>query len=199
MKKVMMGVLTGFLFLAVAAQATYANECGCSGPTDRGRMEYGRPAAPWMMHHGGGAMYGQPRAAHFLWRKLMGLGLSDQQKDALKAIRLRVEKDTIRKRADLELARLDLRELLHKDQVDMKAVETSLQKVASVRTDLTLTHIKAWEEAKATLTPEQRAKLKEDLKASFMKHGQRCDGRHGKHESMPPAKTDAAQPGTDAR
>jgi len=182
MKKMMIVVLTGLMFLGLASQRSYADQCGC------GAM--GMHGGPRMMHHDHGS-----RGAHdFLWKKLMGLGLSDQQTDALKAIRIRVTKDTIKKRADLQLARVDLREILQKDPVDMKAVEASLKKVESARTDLKLTHIKAWQEMKAVLTPEQRKKLKEEIKAGFMMH----EGRHG-HGSTPVVTKDEAQPGTDTK
>ncbi len=196
MKKLMMGVLTGFLFLVVASQVSYADQCGCSGPMGRGGMEYGRSMPPRMTHHKEGSMYG---SGHFLWHKLMGLGLSEKQIDDLKAIRTRAEKDTIKKRAELQLARVDLRELLHKDQVDMKAVEASLKKAESVRTDLKLAHIKAREEIKAILTPEQRKKLKEDIKASFMMHEGRLGESHGMHEFTPPVQKDEAQHGAEAK
>jgi Spy/CpxP family protein refolding chaperone len=199
MKKLMMGVLTGFLFLIAASQVSYADQCGCSGPMGRGGMEFGRSMPPRMMHHKEGSMYGSPEAAHFMWKKLMGLGLSEKQIDDLKAIRTRVEKDAIKKRAELQLARVDLREFLHKDQVDMKAVEASLKKVESVRTDLKLAHIKAREEMKAILTPEQRKKLKEDIKAGFMMHEGKCGEWHGKHEFMPPVQKDEAQHGAEAK
>jgi Spy/CpxP family protein refolding chaperone len=177
MKRIVTGVLTGFMFLVVASQASYAQQCG--GPMGEG----GRP---WMMHHGGGMRYGSPEAKRYLWHKLMGLGLSDQQKDALKALRSRVERDMIKKRADLELAQLDLREFLHQDKVDMKAVESSLKKVEGIKTDIKLTYIKAWQEVKATLTPEQQKKLKEELKAGFMKHDKGYGGRHEKQMPPPP-------------
>jgi len=168
MKKMMIVVLTGLMFLGLASQRSYADPCRCG--------EIGMYGGQQMMHHGPGFRDG---AGHFLWKKLVGLGLSDQQIEALKAIRIRVEKDTIKKRADLQLARVDLRELLHKDPVDMSAVEANLKKAESVRTDLRLSHIKAREEIKAILTPEQRKKLKEDIKASFLMHEGKCGHRKG--------------------
>jgi Spy/CpxP family protein refolding chaperone len=191
MNRMMIVVLSGLMFLGLAFQRSYADPCGCG--------ETGMHGGPQMMHHGDGFMYGSPEAARFLWHKLMGLGLSEKQTDALKAIRTRVEKDTIKKRADLQLATVDLRELLHKDPVDMKAVEASLKKVESARTDLKLTHIKAREEIKAILTPEQRKKLQEDMKAGFMMHGRKCGERHGEHGSAPPVTKDEAQQGPEAK
>ncbi len=175
----MIGVLTGFLFLGAASHSSFAEQCGCGG-------EMGTHMGPRMMHRGPGFRDGL-RAGHFLWKKLMGLGLSEKQIDALKAIRSRVVKDTIKKRADLELARVELRELLDKNAVDMSAVEANLKKAESVRTDLRLSHIKAMEEIKGILTPEQQKKLREDIRAGFMMHG-RWGGRN---VSTPPIQDEA--------
>jgi Spy/CpxP family protein refolding chaperone len=67
----------------------------------------------------------------------------------------------IRKKADLKIARLELRELLHKEPVDMNAVEAQAKKTEGLRTAMLLDAIKAREEVKSKLTPEQRKKLRE--------------------------------------
>ncbi len=170
MKKMMIVVLAGLMFLGLMSQHSHADQCRCG--------EMGVHGGPQDMHHGWG-FHGSPEARHSMWKKLMRLDLSDQQKDALNAIRIRIKKDTIKKRADLELARVELRELLQKDPVDMKAVEASLKKAESVRTDLRLSHIRARQEIKAILTPEQRKKLKEDIKAGFLMHEEKYSHRKG--------------------
>jgi Spy/CpxP family protein refolding chaperone len=185
MKKLMMGVLLGFLFLAVASHESYAESCGCGG-------EMGMHRGSTMMHQGPGFREG---FHDFLWKKFTGLGLSDKQKDAFKTIQSRATKDTIKKRADLELARVELRELLDKDSVDMSAVEASLKKGEAIRTDLHLSHIKAMEEIKALLTPEQRKKFKEDFRSSFMRHEGRCGGP----AAAPTGRKDEAPHGSDAK
>jgi Spy/CpxP family protein refolding chaperone len=185
MKKLMIVAITGLMFLGLASQRSYADPCGCG--------EKGMHGEPRMMHHGQDFRGGSPEARHFLWKKIMALDLNDKQKDALQAVRSRVVKDTIKKRADLELARVELRELLHKDPVKMSAVEASLKKVETVRTDLHLAHIKAREEVKAILTPEQQKKLKEDFKTGFMMH----EGRYGENESKTALLKDEAQHGPE--
>ena len=166
MKKMMIGILTGFLLLGIAAAPSFAAQCGCGEPL----------MGPGMMHGGPGFTEGSPQG-HFLWKKLMALNLTDKQKDALKGIRERVEKEAIKKRADLQLAHVELQELLDKTPVDMSAVEASLKKSESSRTDLHLSFIKAREEVKALLTPDQRAKLKDELEAGFMAREGRCGCR----------------------
>ncbi len=170
MKKMMIGIVAGFLFLAMAPLSSHADPCGCGGPGGEGGMGMG-------MHHGSGFR----EREHLLWKSLMQLNLSDKQKEALAAIRSRVTKEVIRKRADLEVAQVELRDLLAREPVDMKAVEASLKKAEALRTDLRLARIKAREEVKAQLTPEQRTQLKENIRAHA---GRRMEGVSPDHERM---------------
>jgi Spy/CpxP family protein refolding chaperone len=94
-------------------------------------------------------------------------------------------KESIKKRADLEIARIEMRDLLHKDSVDMGAVEAMLKKTESLRTGLQLSHIKARVEMKAILTQEQRNKFKEMLK----KGHETNEIMHGGMRMHPPAET----------
>lgn len=87
------------------------------------------------------------------------LGLSDEQAKPMKALLLQIMKTRIRQQADLRIAELELQELLDADPVDMAQVESKLKASEGLRTALRLTIIKAHEQAKAVLTPEQRQKL----------------------------------------
>jgi Spy/CpxP family protein refolding chaperone len=153
MKRILVGLLVGFLVLVFALQYSSAQTCG----TGRGFPEEGMPMMSSLRHDGMGMM----RREHHLWRALMSLGLDEKQREAVKEIKNRVMKDTVMKRADIAVARIDLRDLLGKDQVDMNAAEATLKKIASLQTDMRLSHIKAMQEIKAKLTPEQRKKFKE--------------------------------------
>ena len=164
MKKVLAGILLGFLVLVFASHDVSAQTCCTSAGSGRGFSEEGMPMMSPMRHDGRGMMGRE----HHLWRTLMSLGLDEKQREAVREIKSRVMKDTIRKKADLEVARIDLKDLLHKDQVDMKAAETTLKKIASLQTDMRLSHIKALEEIKIKLTPEQRIKFKETLEMGPM-------------------------------
>jgi Spy/CpxP family protein refolding chaperone len=164
MKRILTGLLLGFMVLVAASRYSSAQTC-CQGG---GFREGGMP-----MHDCGGTM----KRGHHLWRALMSLGLDEKQKEAIKEIKSRVMKDTVSKRADIEVARIDLRDILARDQVDMNAAETTLKKIASIQTDIRLSHIKAMQEIKTKLTPEQRKKFKEmreaGLKTESMMHGYR--------------------------
>ena len=96
---------------------------------------------------------------HMMMEKLVALGLDNKQKEDIKAIHLRIKKDMIRKDADIEVAQIELREVLSKDTVDLQAAEAKVKQIESLRAELKIMHIKTHEEVKSILTPEQRKKF----------------------------------------
>ncbi len=157
MKKISFGIVSGFLFLLLTSPYSFAETCGPACGPGRGYQEECMPMRAPMRHDRMAMM----KREHHLFRLLAGLGLDEKQKEAIKEIRSRGLKDIVRKRADLEVARIELRDILDKDQVDMAAAEATLKKMASLQTDIRLSHIKALQDIKAKLTPEQRRKWKE--------------------------------------
>jgi Spy/CpxP family protein refolding chaperone len=158
MRKVLVVMFTGFMLFIASAYNVYAEMPGCAGRTEGGMHMH-------MGERGGG-----------MWMVFKGLDLNEQQRGEIRAIRSATMKEAIKKRADIKVARIELRELLQKDSVDMNAVEGKLKQIASLQTDLRLSMIKAMQEMKSKLTPEQRAKLKENFRKHMVwKH----EGRHG--------------------
>jgi Spy/CpxP family protein refolding chaperone len=164
MRRFVVGVLMGLLLMGLTSGYSYAAGKGC-GDMKGGEVMHGEgmPMMGPMGHHRMGMM----RADHRIWRALSDLGLDEKQKEAIKDLRTAVRKDAIRKVADVKIARIEIRELLDKDTVDMGAVEAKLKQMESLKTDLHLSRIKAFQEIKATLTPEQREKFRTNLR----KHG----------------------------
>jgi Spy/CpxP family protein refolding chaperone len=101
-----------------------------------------------------------------MWHALKRLDLTETQKASIHQIRISMMKDMIQKRADLKIAKLELREQLRKDSVEMSAVESQVKKLEGLKTAMMLNVIKAREEIKSTLTPDQRKKLSELMHAS---------------------------------
>ena len=119
--------------------------------------------------------------AHHLLKALKSLDLDEQQKKMIHEIKSRIMKETIRKMADIRIARIELRDLLLQDPMDMKAVEAKVKQLGMMRTEMHLSHIKALEDIKAKLTPEQRKKFGEMMKAGpMMGRNARIGGRPGK-------------------
>ncbi len=96
---------------------------------------------------------------HMMMEKMAALGLDDKQKEEVKAVHSRLKKEMIRKKADVEVAKIELRELLSKDTVDLQAAEAKVKQIESLQSDMKMMHIKTHEEVKAKLTPEQRKKF----------------------------------------
>ncbi len=152
MKKVTLVVACFVFFLSVPMSRSNAQMMGDM-----------RQGGMGMMRGMGGGMMG---AEHPVWGMLMELKLNDHQRDKIRTARQKATKEMIRKSADIRIAQLELKDLLDKDPVDMKAVEAKLRHIEKMRTDMRLSLIKAVEEVKATLTPEQKKQLKEMLETS---------------------------------
>jgi Spy/CpxP family protein refolding chaperone len=69
-----------------------------------------------------------------------------------------------------------LRDYLGKDSVDMSAVEARIKKIEGFKTAMMLTAIKAREEIKSRLTPDQRKKFIELMRDAHLgrQHGHRA-------------------------
>jgi Spy/CpxP family protein refolding chaperone len=116
---------------------------------------------------------GMPRPSQLVRMLKAKLGLSDEQAKQLTQIFSQATKAGIKQRADIRIVELELRELLEADPVDMGQVEGKLKASEGLRTTLRLSLIKAHEQAKGVLTPEQRQKLEglHDRLAEMMSPG----------------------------
>lgn len=92
MRKVLVVTFIGFMLFIASGYNVYAEMPGCGGRAEDG------------MHMGkkGGRM----------WMVFKGLDLNEQQRGEIRDIRNSTMKETIRKRADIKVARMELRELL---------------------------------------------------------------------------------------
>jgi len=119
-------------------------------------------------------------AEHHMAKHLMGLNLDEQQKTFIDEIKSKMMKETIRRTADMRIVQIELKDLLSQDPVDMKAVEAKVKELEMMKTEMHLSHIKAMEDIKTKLTPEQRKKLTEMIEdgpmmeGMGMKHDQEC-------------------------
>ncbi len=150
MRTIITGMCAGLIAVALLAWNADAQMCGCMGGPEGGMM---------------GGMHGQGMMddEHPMLKHLMSLGLDEKQQDAIKALHSRTMKEMAKKQADKEIAEIELKDLLAKDPVDLKAVEAAAKKKDAIKTELFMIHVRAHEEMKSMLTPEQRKKLKESM------------------------------------
>ena len=165
MKKVILGAATILLLITAAGFTAFAGTEGDRGPA-------GRPNMMERMHKPGKGMMAQ---RHRLLKELGELNLTGSQKEAIHGIGSSAMKAAVKKGADLKIARIELRDMLRRDPVEMASAEAKLRDIAALQTDLRLDRIRTWEEIKAQLTPEQRKQLMAKMK------GHRHIGMRGRH------------------
>jgi Spy/CpxP family protein refolding chaperone len=90
------------------------------------------------------------------WREL---GLTDAQRDKLMEIRDRQARAGIRARADLALARLDLMKMMRAEHPDRGAIDSQIERLGHMRTELRKSQVNAMLDARGVLTADQRRKL----------------------------------------
>jgi Spy/CpxP family protein refolding chaperone len=97
------------------------------------------------------------------WRAELAraLKLTDAQKEKLGDLRERQLRKGIQARADLALARLDLRKLLRGERPNLTAVDAQIDRIARLRADLAKSRIATLLEMRSLLTPEQQRLLRE--------------------------------------
>ena len=139
-----------------------------SGAMMQGMMGSGMP----MMQ---GMMAGKPRIAGMA----EALKLSEEQQDKLNALHIAYKKDMIRRKADKEIAEIDLQELIDQDEVDLDAVEEKLREIANLEAQTKYAWVKLLVDSKSLLSAEQKAEFKKLMKGKkgSMMMGQMMGGQ----------------------
>ena len=104
------------------------------------------------------------------------LDLSSEQKEKIQGIRLEARKQRIAHHAKLQLAQLELHELIEADTPDQKKIDVKIAELSKLRETAMRDRITTHLEVQKILTPEQRKKAK-DLRPFRGDHG--FDGFHG--------------------
>src|SRR5437899_8655206 len=110
-----------------------------------------------MMMRGGHPEHGRAmhdfvgHSLHRLLRHGKDLGLSQEQRAKIKAIATDYTKTRIREEADLKLAEVDVRTLVHDEKTDLAAIETAMKKSESTHTALRRDGVKALRAAAAAV------------------------------------------------
>ena len=88
------------------------------------------------------------------------LGLTDEQVGRLHKLGLEAEKFSVQARADMQLRRIELRELMRADNPDRDAIMQKLDEVNALRGKMEKQRVETMLSARNVLTPEQQKKLK---------------------------------------
>lgn len=109
------------------------------------------------------------------------LELTDEQAEQLRKINVDTRKTTVQKRADLQVSRIELNELLRSENPPRAQVEQKVREITQLQGDLMQTRVDALLSARAVLTPEQQQKAQE--LRSQGRRGFRRGGRHSRGTS----------------
>jgi Spy/CpxP family protein refolding chaperone len=114
------------------------------------------------------------------------LNITPEQADKIRQQTTEFMKGQIRNRADLEIQRLDLRNLLAAEHPDRTAIDATLQKMSDVRLAQEKSAVDFHLTMRDAFTPEQQQKLREMRRAGM--HGRFGGGRmlmRGPHRPAP--------------
>lgn len=111
-----------------------------------------------------GSMHGQRMRMmnrHGMAMRLAQLGLTDDQRTKMRGLHEAAMRKDIQRRADLQLAMLDLRKAMRADKPEAAAVNAQIDRIAKLRADAMKSRFETRMQARALLTPEQLKKLGE--------------------------------------
>ena len=128
-------------------------------------------------HHG---MHGDAHHHAFsLFMLQKTLHLSTSQVDALRPVEADYKKAVIRKKADVEIAEIDLGLLIDSPNPDRKQLQTVVDSVGRLKAELMMARIDAFLNVKKELTAEQQEEFAKMVHGHMMGHGHAGSG-HGK-------------------
>ena len=95
------------------------------------------------------------------------LGLSDDQVEKIKELRLKAKKESVKQAAEIEIIALDIKAMLGKDPIDTTAINALIDQKYELKKAKAKSSIAALADLKSVLTAAQMDKLKE----LYQKHG----------------------------
>jgi Spy/CpxP family protein refolding chaperone len=139
------------------------------GPSAAGTQSFTSGPRMRPMHHRMGI---EARRLRHMEHLAQRLGLSDEQRAQVRPLLLNYAKEAIQTRADIAVARLEIRQLLSANQPDLPKVKDMLQNIAAKEAQLRFDRITTMQDIRKLLTPEQQEQWRA-LHAHGMGWGQR--------------------------
>ncbi len=88
-----------------------------------------------------------------------GMSLTAEQEQKLHALKTEYKRNRIKMKAEVELANIDLHEVLKNEKASLSDIEAELTKLQALKTKLYMASIKAKRDAKVVLSDEQRSRV----------------------------------------
>jgi len=162
-------LVEGITCAGFAAAQMGSGSMGMPPPGGEGGHGQGGPMMPGRM----GPPHGDPLSPESLRGML---GLSDDQVQKMRQLRMEYEKETIRKGADIRVGELEMKDLLEQKNVDLAQVEKKVRQLEALRGDLMLVRVRSMLKAKDFLNDQQFDRFKQMV---LLMASHRMGGMHG--------------------
>ncbi len=165
---------------------------GQNGRWGQGNDNWGRGGEMGMRGHG------QGRPGFMLARLVNNpdireqLGITPEQAAKIRQQFSAFQISEIRGRADLQVKRIELRDLMAADTPDRAAIDAKLEEISSTRLNSAKARVDFVLSMKDALTPEQRQKLKDMMTSRFGQRGRGGFGPNRPHPMEQPGQPEGA-------
>ena len=107
------------------------------------------------------------------------LNVNDNQLNQIRELRIALKKDLIRKKAEIDIVKVDIRSLLHEDEIDVDAVSKLIDQKFEIKKAGMKKAVKSFAELRKILTKEQKEKLKEVIRDQREMHMSKGSPKRG--------------------
>jgi len=100
------------------------------------------------------------KKVHAIYANQEKLGISDKQLNKVKDLKLALKKEIIRKDADIEILKIDIKSLLYADKINVGAINKLIDQKYDAKKAKSKKTVESYAQLKKILSEEQQAKLK---------------------------------------
>jgi len=166
----------------------------------RGRVDSDNDRGGWGHRHDGFGRDGRRGHRHSGFARLLNdpairqqVGITDEQAATIRKQELDFRKTEIRGRADVEVKRLEMKDLLAADKPDRAAINAKLQEISAAQLSLQKTAIDYRLTMRDAITPAQRDKLRQLMRDRWQRDGHGRPGADGPGRRGPRGQGSAAK------
>ncbi|HXS82530.1 MAG TPA: Spy/CpxP family protein refolding chaperone [Methylomirabilota bacterium] len=109
-----------------------------------------------------GGPHGRGMMRRGMAMRFAALDLTDAQRDKLRDIHEASARKSVQRRADLQLAHMDLRKLMRAESPNAASVNSQIDKISRLQAEGMKAHFDTFMQARAVLTPEQQKQLRSE-------------------------------------
>jgi Spy/CpxP family protein refolding chaperone len=169
---------TPLLAQDASADSTPAHQGARDGFGSRRQMDWGRDRGGWGHRRNGFGRDGRRGHRHSGFARLLNdpavrqqVGITDEQAATIRKQELDFGKAEIRDRADVEIRRMELKDLLATDKPDRNAINAKLQEISAAQLSLQKSTIDYRLTMRDEITPAQREKLRQLMRDRWQRDG----------------------------